>query len=160
MLFYRIIMTKLPLSAIVVASFVSLSPAQVILESGMISGSSATAAASAGKGTGKALTGVFGRVEKTLKDTGKAQAVATGPAQAVQSPEKPAEEVKLPDVTQIATGMTREDLLAKFGNPSMRMTIPDGPHITERYRYDVAKDSVKVTLEDGKVTEIAEFHGK
>ena len=49
--------------------------------------------------------------------------------------------------------MTREELLSKFGAPSQKITIPEGSHLTERYRYEVGKDSVRVILEDGVVKE-------
>ncbi len=127
-----------------------------------MTGATATAAGTAGKGTAKALSGVFGTVQKTA-----AQAAAGAPMPKQAQPaviaievaiekvavEKPVEPVKLPDVAQISTGMTREELLAKFGAPSQKMTIPEGAHLTERFRYDVGKDSVRVILEDGKVKE-------
>jgi hypothetical protein len=123
---------------------------QVILETGVLTGATATAAGAAGKGTAKALTNVFGKVEKTLKGAEQPQVT---PSAVTIAAEKPAPPVKLPDVALITTGMTREDLLAKFGNPSQKMTIPEGSRLIERYRYDVDKETVKVTLEDGKVKE-------
>jgi hypothetical protein len=112
-------------------------------------GAAATAAGAAGKGTGKALSNVFSKVEKTLKGSELAQT----PSAPTPTPEKPASPVKLPDVALITASMTREDLVAKFGNPSQKITIPEGTHLVERYRYDVDKETVKVMLEDGKVKE-------
>ena len=56
-------------------------------------------------------------------------------------------------MAQISSGMTREELISKFGAPSQKMTIPEGSHLAERYRYEVDKDSVRVILEDGIVKE-------
>jgi hypothetical protein len=131
--------------------FVGSLQAQVLVETGVLTGATAAAGGAAGKGTGKALTNVFGKVEKTLNSATQTQPAAS--ARIPPAEEKPAAPVKLPDVAQITTGMTREDLVAKFGPPSQKMTIPEGSHITERYRYDVDKDTVKILLEDGKVTE-------
>lgn len=130
-------------------------PGQTIIESGLVTGSTAATAGASGKSAAKALGNVFGSVEKTLKSAGKPQSVPAAAAAPVPgaAAEKSPEPVKLPDVSQINAGMTREDLLARFGNPSQKMTIPEGSHLTERYRYDVEKDSVKVILEDGKVKE-------
>ena len=50
--------------------------------------------------------------------------------------------------------MAREELLAKSGNPSRKMTTPDGGRLIERFRYDRDKESVKVILEVGKVNEV------
>ena len=128
-------------------------PGQTIIESGLVTGSTAATAGASGKSAGKALGNVFGSVEKTLKSAGKPQSVPVAAPVPPAAAEKSPEPVKLPDVSQISAGMTREDLLARFGNPSQKMTIPEGSHLTERYRYDVEKDSVKVILEDGKVKE-------
>ncbi|MEO8128326.1 MAG: hypothetical protein ABI822_14595 [Bryobacteraceae bacterium] len=140
---------KFALCAVLLPGLLS---AQAALETGILTGATATAAGRGAKGTAKALTGVFGAVQKTA-----AQA-AGGPVSkqaqpAIAAVEKPVEAVKLPDVAQISTGMTRDELLAKFGTPSQKMTIPEGSHLTERYRYDVGKDSVRIILEDGKVKE-------
>src|SRR5438874_1737607 len=94
---------------------------QVILERGVLTGTTATAAGAAGKGTGKALSNIFGKVEKTLKGSEQPQ---PSPSAAIAKAETPAPPVKLPDVALITVGMTREDLLAKFGAPSQKMTIP------------------------------------
>jgi hypothetical protein len=154
---------KLVLCASLLFGFSSYLSAQAILEAGAITGATATAGGAAGKATGKGITNVFGSIEKTMKSVGAADtkgdtraASAATPAAAL--PQKPAEPVKLPDVAQIALGMSREDLLAKFGSPSQKITLPDGSHLTERFRYDVDKETVRVVLEDGKVKEVAAVH--
>jgi hypothetical protein len=146
---------KLVLCASLVFGFSTCLSAQAILEAGAITGATATAGGAAGKATGKGITNVFGSIEKTLKSAGAGDAKAASVATVAALPQKPAEPVKLPDVAQIALGMSREDLLAKFGSPSQKMTIPDGSHLTERFRYDVDKETVRVVLEDGKVKEVA-----
>jgi hypothetical protein len=149
---------KLVLCASLVFGFSTCLSAQAILEAGAITGATATAGGAAGKATGKGITNVFGSIEKTLKSAGAGDAKAASSAPAAALPQKPAEPVKLPDMAQIALGMSREDLLAKFGSPSQKMTIPDGSHLTERFRYDVDKETVRVVLEDGKVKEVAAIH--
>ena len=141
---------KLALCAALLPFYLS---GQTVIETGIIAGSTATAAGASGKSAGKALGNVFGSVEKTLKSAGRPQTVPAAAPAAAAAAEKPPEPVKLPDVSQIPTGMTRDDLLTRFGSPSQKITIPEGSHLTERYRYDVEKDSVKVILEDGKVKE-------
>jgi len=125
---------------------------QTIIETGVITGATATAAGASGKSAANALGKIFGTVDKTLKNVETVKAVP--PAVAAPAAEKPKEPVRLPDVAQIATGMNREELLNRFGSPSQKMTIPEGSHMTERYRYDVGQDWVKVILEDGKVKEV------
>lgn len=131
---------------------------QTTIETGLVTGSTAATAGASGKSAGKALSNVFGSVEKTLKSAGKPQSVPAAAPVAAAAAEKSPEPVKLPDVSQISAGMTREHLLARFGNPSQKITIPEGSHLTERYRYDVEKDSVKVILVDGKVQEAILVH--
>ena len=125
---------------------------QTIIETGVITGATATAAGASGKSAANALGKIFGTVDKTLKNVETVKAVPA--AVAAPAAEKPKEPVRLPDVAQIAMGMNREELLTKFGDPSQKMTIPEGSHMTERYRYDVGQDWVKVILEDGKVKEV------
>jgi hypothetical protein len=153
---------KLVLCASLLFGFSTHLSAQAILEAGAITGASATAGGAAGKATGKGITNVFGSIEKTMKSVGAAGTKGgtkgdTKPASAALQ-QKPAEPVKLPDVSLIALGMSREDLLAKFGSPSQKITLPDGSHLTERFRYDVDKETVRVVLEDGKVKEVAAIH--
>ena len=153
---------KLVLCASLLFGFSTYLSAQAILEAGAITGATATAGGAAGKATGKGITNVFGSIEKRMKGVGAADSKpdskpSSAGAIAAVSP-KAVEPVKLPDVALIALGMSREDLLAKFGSPSQKMTIPEGSHLTERFRYDVDKETVRVVLEDGKVKEVAAIH--
>ena len=102
---------------------------------------------------------MFAGIEKTLKSVENPQRTTSAAKSEVAAlPQKPVEPVKLPDVAQITAGMSREDLLVKFGSPSQKMTIPEDSHLTERFRYDVDKETVRVLLEDGKVTEVVAIH--
>lgn len=148
---------KLVTQAVLLSTLVLPLSAQVLIEAGALTGATATAAGAGGKGVGKGLTNVFGNVQQTLKGAAGTPATAAA-APASQKPVEPPVIVKLPDVTQIAQGMTREDLLAKFGAPSQKMTIPEGSRMIERYRYDVDKETVRIVLEDGKVKEVTAIH--
>ena len=127
---------KLALYAALLSGLPAYIHAQVLVEAGVLTGATATSAGAAGKGIGKALSSAFGNAEKTLK--GAAQPQSTVPA---------------PREIAATAGMAHEELLAKFGNPSQKMTIPDGGHLIERFRYHRDQESVKVILEDGKVKE-------
>ena len=121
--------------------------AQVLVQTGVLTGARATSAGAAGRGIGKALSSAFGNAENALKSASQPQSKTPPNTLIATSAETPVEIVKLPDVTEITTGMPREEVLAKFGNPSQKMTIPEGGHLIERFRYDQDKESVKVILE-------------
>ena len=121
-----------------------------------------TAGAAAGKGAGKSIGGVFDKLGKTLEQAGKpgAQTAASSPkpgatvidAVPVVKP-KPAGE--FPDPKGITMGLAREELLRKFGEPSIKTIHTQGPQVVETYWYAPAKsDAVVVTLRDGKVTAV------
>jgi major membrane immunogen (membrane-anchored lipoprotein) len=57
-------------------------------------------------------------------------------------------------VQKVKTGMSRGEVIALLGKPSQKITIPDGEHITERYRYTADNGWARIALEDGKVTEV------
>ena len=57
------------------------------------------------------------------------------------------------DPAEVKQGLERQELLAKFGKPSMKITMMDGSDVVERLLYRSAgHDSVLVILRNGKVT--------
>jgi hypothetical protein len=68
---------------------------------------------------------------------------------------------KLPEIapeklTQIATGMTREDVLAKLGPPASKLSTQDEGEYVESLQYRLGGDRISVVrLSNGIVTEIA-----
>ena len=132
----------------------------------------AGAAGGAMKGAGKSAGGVLGNAAKTLDKaakpaasadakTAKASSPATAapaaPAPAASAPAAAAEPPKpAPDPSLITTGLERQELLAKFGKPSMKLTGMNAGQVVETYWYRAAgHDTVIVTLRDGKVATVS-----
>ncbi len=133
--------------------------AQTMIESGLLTGAMGSAAGKAGQATGKALNGALGNTAKAL-GTVSAPATAVASTANTGSPapvgkEEPAPlPVQLSAVSKVKAGMNRDEVIALLGKPSQKMTIPDGDHISERYRYTADKGWARIALEDGKVTDI------
>jgi hypothetical protein len=135
--------------------------AQTMIESGILTGAMGTAAGKAGQTTGKALGMAMGGATKALgtasaapqaKASASTTTVATGVA--AKKDEPAPVPVPFADVQKVKAGMSRDEVIALLGKPSQKMTIPDGEHITERYRYTADKGWARIALEDGKVTEV------
>ena len=121
-----------------------------------------TAGAAAGKGVGKSMGGVFDTLGKTLEKAGtsgaetatsRSKPVTTASAAVPATKPKPARE--FPDPKGITVGLEREELIRKFGEPSMKTTDTQEAQLVETCWYTAAKSgAVVVTLRDGKVTEV------
>jgi major membrane immunogen (membrane-anchored lipoprotein) len=152
---------KLLLFAIAVSA-----SAQTMIESGILTGAMGTAAGKAGQTTAKALNSALGNTAKVLgtasasgSSAPSASAASTANSRtavvASSTKDEPAlPPVQLAEVRKVKTGMSREEVITLLGKPSQKMTIPDGEHITERYRYTGDKGWARIALEDGKVTEV------
>jgi hypothetical protein len=58
-------------------------------------------------------------------------------------------------VAALKSGMSREDLAAKMGAPTYKISIPEDGHLVEIYRYSAdGKDLATVHLSDGLVTSV------
>lgn len=56
---------------------------------------------------------------------------------------------------QVKEGVSREDLFAKVGAPFFKLTVPDGNHAVEIYRYrSNGQDAAIVKLLDGVITSV------
>ena len=144
--------------------------AQTMVEYGTVGGGVAAAAGAAA--TGKAVTGVFGKLNQTLAGaakSGDASKPAPAPPAATaavkssaasaeppksKQPEPPSEPVPPPDFSALAIGMDRADLLKKIGKPSMTISSMESSVLVENCSYRKGSGTVAVTLRDGKVTAI------
>jgi hypothetical protein len=146
---------------------------QAVVE-GALLGTASSAAATGAKGAGAASGGVFGALQKTLdgaNQTPKAVAAAPvatttqaaasvanpGPASAKSQVTVPPAARSTPkpavpkDLASIAEGLTREELVEKYGQPAFKTTQVKGEQTVEVYTYMQARETVDVTLLDGVV---------
>ena len=131
----------------------------------------AGAAGGAMKGAGKSAGGVLGNATKALDKAAGKPATSTPAAKAAKPPSPaaaapgqpaPAAPAATPepprpamDPSLVTAGLERQELLAKFGKPSMKMTGMNGGQVVETYWYHPAgHDTVVVTLRDGKVAAV------
>jgi hypothetical protein len=121
----------------------------------------ATGAAAGAKGAGQAVGGVFGAVGNILNRASKpadagnpgnsvnsTATVVTAPSEnkAVSVPSKPV------DPAEIKSGMTRDELLNRFGEPATRTSQFRQSKMVDTFWYATAnKDELIVSLTDGKV---------
>ncbi len=154
---------KTPLIVCAVLAFSVSAYGQAMVGYGLNTGRAGVAGAAANK-AGKATAGTFDKAAQTLNKAGAnasanaakpsvAQAPAAAPAKPPET-EKPASAPV--DVAALTTGMEREELLQKFGKPSMKLTNGDGPDVVEKYFYKSADgNKVVVTLRNGKVVAVS-----
>jgi hypothetical protein len=129
---------------------------QATVETAVGAGASAGAAAGA-KGAGQAVGGVFGAVSKVLDQAGKpaapdapaAPSTASGAAGAVKTRSVATTPI---DPSQVALGMDRDQLIARFGEPATRTTQIRRSQMIDTLWYNTtAKDELIISLTDGKV---------
>jgi hypothetical protein len=114
-----------------------------------------TGAAAGAKGAGQAVGGVFGAVSKVLDQAGK-PAASGAPAAASAPPAGAAKTRSVAttpiDPAQVALGMDRDELIARFGEPATRTAQIRRSQMIDTFWYNTtAKDELIVTLTDGKV---------
>jgi hypothetical protein len=110
---------------------------------------SATGMRSAGKGAASVL-------DKVAKTLDQAAAPSSGEATTVVLPARgqkrePAAKAAAPDPALIASGMDREELVRKFGQPAMKTSGSEDSAAVETGWYGCDPDTVAVRLVDGKV---------
>jgi hypothetical protein len=91
------------------------------------------------------------RVE-TARSAGQA---GTAPVPAVAPVPTPSAPPKPVDLGLITPGLDRQDLLAKAGKPSMKMTSTEGGDDVEKYWYRTTGGNAVVTLRNGKVASVS-----
>ena len=129
-------------------------PAQAIVENAMGTARAATMTAPAA-GIGKSIKGIADSVDKALKSgpgagehsTERLRSTTARPGAA--PPAKPG--VKYEDPGQIQAGMTYEEVVRRFGPPSLQMTT--GPGATS-LAYSGKDGQVQVEIQDGKVASV------
>ena len=125
----------------------------------------------------KSIRGVFGRLDKMGDVPSKGQQgrrqKATAPAaksaasgkgrqSAVASAAQP-EASRIVTLSKIRVGMSREELLALAGRPSMKTSGTDEGVFAETYTYDIYQghiDEITITLHDGKVSRVPLLPGE
>jgi hypothetical protein len=131
---------------------------QVLVEHSLAVAKAAAAAnAAKAKGPAASIATVFDAAGKAMAKAAPKDAVpnvtrASAPAKnaAVAPPAPP------PKQDEITAGLDRQDLLARFGKPSMKTSALQGGEVIETYWYMVAgHDTVVVTLRGGKVTGVS-----
>ena len=138
--------------------------AQAVVESSVLSGAAAAAATGA-KGAGKSAGAVFGRVGQIA---GKApQPAAATPAANTAAPApaasaaKPASAPKPVDPASVKVGLTRKDLLARCGEPTMSVLGNRRSASAETFWYATTdNDELKVELEAGVVTRVTSLRAE
>ncbi len=137
---------------------------QVILEHA-IAASGGSVAGVAGKPVSDAASNIMGKASSLLEQAAgtkvakKEEPRPTAPAATVRfatmPPAPPLPEVMPSEFRAIQIGMKREELLAKVGTPSSRITIPEDSQLAEVYRYRANGTTLgAVRLVDGKVTDV------
>ena len=132
---------------------------QAIVEYGVGAGRSGAAGAAAGKSVVK----VLGNLDKTLAGAAKAdeappptQTLAiAAPASAPTAVAPAVATTAKFDLTGIAVGMDRADLLKKAGKSSMTISSMESSTLVETCWYRAGEDNVKVILRNGKVASIS-----
>lgn len=105
------------------------------------------------RGVGKGAASVMEKVVKTLDQAG---APSPGAATVVVLPgvvqkREPAAKVSAPDPALITSGMDREELIRKFGQPAMKTSGTEDSGAVETWWYGSDPETVTVKLVDGKV---------
>jgi hypothetical protein len=136
--------------------------AQAMVEFGALSGRAAGTAG--GANIGKGAVDVFGKVSKQL--SGAANVDASARPQPVPAampapvtvaavrPQPKPEPILPPDLSALAVGMERADMLKKVGKPSMSIEGVDSGAQVETCWYRSGSDNVTVVLREGKVATI------
>jgi hypothetical protein len=131
--------------------------AQAIVEFGTLTGRAGAAAG--GANVGKSIADVFGKVNKSVTGAGAVDAAVkpkplpaatTAPAAAA----KP-QPVAPPELSALAIGMDRADMLKKVGKPWMSISSVEDSILVETCSYRIGSDTVTVILRDGKVAAIS-----
>ena len=123
------------------------------MEYGGAAGASANAAAQQQK-TGKAIGGVWNKLNQTLQgaaETPKTQTVRRAAVRSKKPAAPAAPSVVYESPAGIQTGMAYADLLRRFGPPSFEVTT--GPH-TKALSYAGKEGNIDIDVQDDAVTKV------
>lgn len=135
---------------------------QAIVEYSAATAGASTAAAGA-KGAGKAIGGVFRGLSETLDKAGSAKenggTRATSTVTTLSSPSKPTAKPvpasKPIDPSLVTEGLDRDELIARFGEPVLKLSETSSTQLVERLWYKTtASDRVEIKLIGGKVASV------
>jgi hypothetical protein len=144
---------------LVLSAGAALLHAQTIVEFGTLTGRSTGAASGAGN-VGKSIADVFGKVNQSMTGAGVVDAAVkpkpvpaatTAPATTAAKPEP----VLPPNLSALAIGMDRADMVKKVGKPWMSISSVEDSILVETCTYRSGSDTVTATVRDGKVAAIA-----
>jgi hypothetical protein len=108
----------------------------------------------AGAANGKASSAPAAKPQTTVMRVETARSAGQPSAVSVPPPVR-AEPPKPVDLTGIAPGLDRADLLAKAGKPSMKLTSSEGGEEVEKYWYPTTEGKAVITLRNGKVAVVS-----
>ncbi len=124
---------------------------QTMTEYGLGAGRAATTAAPAA-GVGKAVAGALTNLDKTIKSAGKTSSETSeirGTGIVLPKETKPAAPAKMyEDISKVEVGLAYDELLDRFGPPSMQITGEDGIR-------KLSYGATKVQIKDNKVLAIS-----
>ena len=135
---------------------------QTIVEHSAATAGASTAAAGA-KGAGKSIGGVFRGLSETLDKAGAPKGNgSTPPAATVTTLSAPSKPTAKPvpasnpiDPSQLAEGLDRDELIARFGEPVLQLSEMRNSQLVERLWYNTAaSDQVEIKLIGGKVASV------
>lgn len=155
---------SIPVLLAFVCGMAATAAAQSAVEYGLNAGRAATTTAPA-QGIGKAMSGIAGSLDKTVKASqqasdsssaptaeskhpGRKAATAARVRPAVSTPPAPAPNWE--DPAAISAGLTYEDLMRRFGPPSLQITSATGNSLS----YSGKDGMVQVEVQGGKVTSV------
>lgn len=128
--------------------------AQTVVEYGGAAGASANGAAHQQK-TGKAIGGVWNRLNQTLQGTEASPRTTATPRRAATKSKKTASPAAPPVVYEslsgIQPGIAYADLVRRFGPPAFEVTT--GPH-TKALSYTGKEGSIDVDMQDDAVIKV------
>ncbi len=137
-------------------------PAQAVVEHATITGTTGTAAAGA-KGAGRSVGGIFQNLNRTLAGQSSPSSKvtvtrvrSTGVARATGSDETSAPIFQPVDPAQVQPGLSRQELLSKFGEPMMKYANRRQGREGQVYLYSSADSgAVEIFLYQGKVFSVS-----
>jgi hypothetical protein len=137
----------------VVLAFAAALPlaAQTLIEYSLGTARSA-GAASGMRAAGKSVAGALDKTTRTLDGAKSSSSVVI-----ISGSQAAPGEVKLsplPDPSAVKIGMEPKQVLAKFGEPAMKLSFSEGTDLVEDWTYGASPDTVTLTFRAGKVAKV------
>ena len=152
---------RLALSATLTLLLPALAGAQAMVEYGAGVARGGVTGAAAGRNIGKSTGAVFNKAgqyaTQAASGNGKYPVASPSDPERAARPAAPAPQPEVAnnpvmDPAEVKEGLERQELVDKFGKPSMKITMMDGSDVVERLIYRApGRDTVQVMLRNGKV---------